>query len=113
MNALNSLVVEGTLVRDAEVSDVKPMLSFSIEVKRYFRDSSGKIETETNVFDVEAWGEFVSLKNILKAGRTVRIVGRLKQNRWTDSDGKAHSAVVIIAENIDVPDVIKEKEMRF
>ena len=38
----------------------------------------------------------------LKDGVGVRIVGRLKQNIWTDSDGMKHSEVQIVAEHIEI-----------
>ena len=34
-------------------------------------------------------------------GRGVRIVGRLKQDRWKDENGKNHSKVFIVAEHVD------------
>ena len=38
----------------------------------------------------------------LKDGMGVRLVGRLKQNIWTDSDGVPHSEVQIVAEHIEI-----------
>ena len=38
----------------------------------------------------------------MKDGVSVRIVGRLKQNIWTDSDGMKHSEVQIVAEHIEI-----------
>jgi single-strand DNA-binding protein len=37
----------------------------------------------------------------LKKGRGVRAVGCLKQDRWTDPDGKPHSRVEIVAEHVE------------
>jgi len=37
----------------------------------------------------------------LKKGRGVRVVGRLKQDKWTDADGKPHSRVHIVAEHVE------------
>jgi single-strand DNA-binding protein len=38
-------------------------------------------------------------------------VGRLKQDRWTSSDGKPHSKVTIVAEHVEFrPDFKKEAE---
>jgi single-strand DNA-binding protein len=31
----------------------------------------------------------------------VRVVGRLKQDRWTGNDGKPHSKVSIVAEHVE------------
>ena len=35
-------------------------------------------------------------------GSGVRVVGRLNQNKWTDSDGMIHSEVQIVAEHIEI-----------
>jgi single-strand DNA-binding protein len=39
--------------------------------------------------------------NLGHKGRGVRVVGRLKQERWNGSDGKAHSRVAIVAEHVE------------
>jgi len=31
----------------------------------------------------------------------VRIVGRLKQDRWNGNDGKTHSKILIVAEHVE------------
>ena len=57
---------------------------------------------EVSYFDVEAWGNLAkSCKNQLVKGSGVRIVGRLKQDRWNNEDGKAMSRVKIVAEHIE------------
>ena len=38
----------------------------------------------------------------LKDGVGVRIVGRLKENKWTDSDGVTHSEVQVVAEHVEI-----------
>jgi single-strand DNA-binding protein len=39
------------------------------------------------------------------------VVGRLKQDRWTDPDGKPHSRVLIVAEHVEFkPQVKKDGE---
>jgi single-strand DNA-binding protein len=44
-------------------------------------------------------------------GRGVRVVGRLKQDRWNSADGKAHSKVSIVAEHVEFrPEFRKEGE---
>jgi single-strand DNA-binding protein len=39
-------------------------------------------------------------KNSTK-GRGLRVVGRLKQNRWKDADGKTQSKIFVVAEHIE------------
>jgi single-strand DNA-binding protein len=44
-------------------------------------------------------------------GRGVRVVGRLKQSRWTDTDGKTKSRVSIVAEHVEFrPDLKRGEE---
>jgi single-strand DNA-binding protein len=44
-----------------------------------------------------------------KKGRGVRVVGRLKQDRWTGNDGKQHSKIAIVAEHVEFrPEFKKE-----
>ena len=38
--------------------------------------------------------------NHLKKGRGVRVVGRLKQDRWADQEGNNRSRVKVVAEHI-------------
>jgi single-strand DNA-binding protein len=57
---------------------------------------------EVSFFDVDAWGalaETVAEKGA--KGQGVRIVGRLKQERWIDVNGKNCSKVVIVAEHVE------------
>ncbi|MBQ3945696.1 MAG: HNH endonuclease, partial [Alphaproteobacteria bacterium] len=53
-------------------------------------------------YDIEAWGE--KLANIIEKcgfkGRGVRVVGRLKQNRWKTTDGKSMAKIVVVAEHV-------------
>ena len=101
MNQLNSLIIEG--VAENFKSNEK-CAEFQILVKRFYRDIDGENVEETSVFDCEAWG---NLKDCLvrffgkKSERLVRIVGRLKQNRWKDETGKYHSKIVVICEHIE------------
>ena len=64
-------------------------------------DYSG-LEKEVSFFDVEAWGKTAeNAGNRGRKGGGVRVVGRLKQERWQNSEGKAVARVVIVAEHIE------------
>jgi single-strand DNA-binding protein len=61
-----------------------------------------EIQKEVSYFDVSAWTRLAEVcGEYLKKGRGVRVVGRLKQDRWTDPEGKAHSRVEIVAEHVE------------
>ena len=111
MNNLNSILIEGNLVRDPEYKTTSrgtSVTTFQIASNRYYRQDSGT-EKETGFFNVESWGKLAeSVGKHGKKGRGARVVGRLKQERWQDREGKAQSKVVIVAEHVEFrPDIKK------
>jgi single-strand DNA-binding protein len=114
MNNLNSILIEGNLVRDPLLHSTpkgNQVCNFSLASNRYYKQDSG-FEHEVSFFDVETWGKLAeNCSNLGYKGRGVRIVGRLKQDRWSGSDGKAHSRISIVAEHVEFrPDFRKEEE---
>ena len=60
MNGINSLVIEGNLVRDAvikETSSGNVVSNFSIAVNRSVKTHNGETHKEVSFFDIEAWGD--------------------------------------------------------
>jgi single-strand DNA-binding protein len=113
MNNLNSILIEGNLTRDPEYKTTAkgtPVCRFSIASNRFFKKDDS-LEKEVSFFDVETWAKIAeNCNNLGHKGRGVRVVGRLKQERWNDADGKARSKVTIVAEHIEFrPEFKKEK----
>lgn len=104
MNSLNSILLEGNLVRDPQGASTprgQQVCRFAIASNRYFTAGDEKKE-EVSFFDVDVWGgEGERCLTELKKGRGVRVVGRLKQDRWEDAEGKVHSRVKIVAEHVE------------
>ena len=100
MNMLNSLILEGVVSGEPHLDETSDVLNFTIEYTRYYKNKAGKKVTETSLFRVVAFNSMC--KRPLKNGSDVRIVGRLKQNKWTDKDGVPHSEVLIMAEYIEI-----------
>lgn len=96
MNQLNSLILEGTVTKDAVYEDKKA--SFSISVSRYYRDTNGEAGETKSYFDIEVGGVLAEkLYSKLKEGRGVRIVGQLR-SRIVDDTHK----VYVLAEHIEL-----------
>jgi single-strand DNA-binding protein len=113
MNNLNSILIEGNLVRDPlyrTTAKGTPLCTFSLASNRFFKQENGT-EKEVSFFDVESWSKLAeSCRDMGHKGRGVRVVGRLKQDRWSDNDGKARSRVSIVAEHIEFrPDFKKDE----
>jgi single-strand DNA-binding protein len=116
MNNLNSILIEGILVRDPLLRTTAKgtsLCTFSLASNRFFKQDSS-LEKEVGFFDVETWSKLAEhCYNLGRKGRGVRVVGRLKQDRWTGQDGKAHSRISIVAEHVEFkPDIKKEDEPR-
>jgi single-strand DNA-binding protein len=113
MNNLNSILIEGNIVRDPLLRSTPKgtqVCNFSLASNRYYKQDSG-FEHEVSFFDVETWGKLAENCSTLGyKGRGVRIVGRLKQDRWSDSDGKAHSRIAIVAEHVEFRTDFKREE---
>lgn len=113
MNNLNSILVEGNLTRDPVLSETPkgtPVCNFSLASNRFYR-SEDELQKEVSFFDVEVWsrqGEICA--GTLKKGRGVRVVGRLKQDRWSDDEGTAHSRVKIVAEHVEFKPEFKKRD---
>lgn len=114
MNALNSILIEGNVVRDAVVKETPRgtlVCTFSIASNRYYRQGD-EYEQETSFFEVETWAKHAEAcgKNCVK-GRGIRVVGRLKQDRWTNPEGKNFSKVKVVAEHVEFKPQFKNKDV--
>ncbi len=106
MNQMNQVVIEGNVVRDSQVRETSRgtrVCVIPMATNRRYRDFKGESQDEVAFFDVEAWGENFSSRTVrlAKKGIGLRVVGRLKQDRWKTQEGKSTSKVYIVAEHID------------
>ncbi len=115
MNNLNSILIEGNLVRDPllrSTSKGTPLCTFTLASNRFFKHDSG-LEKEVSFFDVETWAKLAeSCYSLGHKGRGVRVVGRLKQDRWNTSDGKTRSKISIVAEHVEFRPEFKKEGIR-
>ena len=113
MNNLNSILVEGNLVKDPELSYTSKgtaVCKFTVACNRAFKQDD-QLQKEVSFFDVSTWTRLAEVcGEYLKKGRGVRVVGRLKQDRWTDTDGKPHSRVLIVAEHVEFKPQFKKQD---
>jgi len=116
MNNLNSIIIEGNLTRDPLLRSTPKgtsVCTLSLASNRFYKQDSG-FEKEVSFFDVETWAKLAeACYNKGKKGRGIRVVGRLKQDRWNGTDGKQHSKVSIIAEHVEFrPEFKKNEEVK-
>lgn len=111
MNNLNSVLIEGNLTRDPELKYTpkgSAVCSFVLASNRYFKQD-GETQKEVAFFEVTTWSRLAEVcGEYLKKGRGVRVVGRLKQDRWTSPEGQGRSKISIVAEHVEFKPQMKE-----
>lgn len=104
MNDLNSVLIEGNLTRDPVLSTTPSgtsVCNFAMGTHHQYRRGEEQMR-ETSFLDVEVWARLgENCAEYLRKGRGVRVVGRLRQDRWRDGDGNPHSRVKIVAEHVE------------
>ena len=98
---LNKVMIIGRLGKDPEMRYTpsgRPVTTFSVATSRSWNTSDGERKTETEWFNVVAWSGLAEVcKQYLTKGQQVYIEGRLQSRQWEDENGKRHSSVEIVA----------------
>jgi single-strand DNA-binding protein len=98
---MNSVLVEGYLVRDPLfrlTPKWTPLCTFSIASNRFYR-ADNQLKKEVSFLDIESWSKTAEwCRAHGHKGRGVRVIGRIKQNRWTGPDGAPRSKVILVAD---------------
>lgn len=125
---LNKVMIIGRLGRDPEMRYTpggRPVTTFSVATGRSWTTADGQRRSETEWFNVVAWGGLAEIcSQYLSKGRRVYVEGRLQTRRWEDSGGNRKSATEIVANEMiilgpknqrseDEPDYDLESDVEF
>jgi single-strand DNA-binding protein len=98
---LNKVMIIGRLGRDPEMRYTpsgRPVTTFTIATSRSWNTSEGEKRTETEWFNIVAWGSLAEIcKQYLNKGQQIYVEGRLQTRQWEDSEGVKHSSTEIVA----------------
>jgi single-strand DNA-binding protein len=110
---LNKVMLIGKLGRDPEMRYTpsgKPVTTFGLGASRSWNTSDGEKHTETEWFNIVAWGNLAEIcKQYLAKGRLVYIEGRLQSRYWEDAEGNRHSSVEVVANEMIMLDERREE----
>ena len=104
MTDINSVVIAGRLVKNAEYRTVgqTTKAEFSLAVRKSHKTENGW-DDEVSYIDVKAWGRMAeNTQGRLTQGTKCTVKGTIKQERW-EQDGQRRDKVYIVAELIDAP----------
>ena len=98
---LNKVQIIGHLGKEPEMRYTpsgKPVTTFSVAVSRSWNSADGERHSETEWFNVVAWGNLAEIcKQYLTKGQQVYIEGRLQTRRWDDKEGVKHTNIEVVA----------------
>ncbi|MEE9599795.1 MAG: single-stranded DNA-binding protein [Anaerolineales bacterium] len=101
---LNKVMLIGRLGQEPEMRYTpsgRPLTKLQIAVNRSWKSSDGEKKTETEWFNIVAWGKLAEICNqYLSKGQQVYIEGRLHTRQWQDDEGNNHSSVEVIAQEM-------------
>jgi single-strand DNA-binding protein len=111
---LNKVMIIGNLGRDPEMRYTpsgRPVTSFSVASSRNWTTADGDRRSETEWFNVVAWGSLAEICNqYLKKGLQVYVEGRLQTRRWEDEEGNKRSSVEVVAREMIMLSEKREKQ---
>jgi single-strand DNA-binding protein len=103
---LNKVMIIGELGRDPEMRYTpsgRPVTTFNVASTRSWSSSDGERHSETEWFNVVAWGSLAEIcKQYLAKDQTVYIEGRLQTRVWEDANGNRRSSTEIVAKEMIV-----------
>ncbi len=101
---LNKVMVIGYLGRDPEMRytpNGRSVVSFSVACDRSWRNADGEKQTETDWFNVVAWGDLAEIcSKYLSKGSQAYIEGRIQTRTWQDNEGQQRTSVDIVAQQV-------------
>lgn len=107
---MNRFEVIGNLVKDVEVRTTqnnKEVATFSVGVKRTFKNSEGNYDSD--FFNYIMWSPLEFYKNNLKKGTKVYVQARLN-NRSYDKDGQKQYVTDYTVEHLEILSKLEKKE---
>jgi len=105
MNDYSLAILVGRLTRDPELKYTNPggipYLRMSLAINREVKQADGNSKKTVSFVDVSVWRRLAELcAQFLKKGRTVMVVGGLRQSRWTGKDGAPRARIEVMADRV-------------
>jgi single-strand DNA-binding protein len=104
MASFNKITIVGYLGRDPELRYTPQgtaVCSFSVATTEKRKDKAGEMQDHTTWFRITAWGRQAEVANqYLAKGKQVYIEGRLRQEEYTDREGKVRTSLEVFASDM-------------
>lgn len=108
-------MIIGRLGRDPEMRYTpsgRPVTTFSVATSRSWNTADGERRTETEWFNVVAWGSLAEIcKQYLSKGQLVYVEGRLQTRYYDDAEGNKKVSTEIVANEMIMLSERRESEI--
>lgn len=110
MTDLNKVFLIGRVTADIDavqggfgyLNNGTAIAKVSIAVNRSRKQGEQWVD-EASFFNITIWGKTAeNLKQYLKKGQLIAVLGFLKQDRWKDQQGNNRSSISIVAEQVEL-----------
>lgn len=113
MSDLNCFVFEGRLVKNAELGyfdQNSAYCKFAVANDESYKDQNGEYQNIPTFIDCVCKGKFAEAmcKHLVK-GRALRVMGRIKQQRWT-KDNVNYSKLIVKVQEIHLSPLNSQSE---
>lgn len=113
MNALNSVIIEGTVAKEVLLMEGQlgcKTAETTVKIPRFYKDAKGEMKSEVSYIVVQSHGKVAeAFQKKAVIDREIRVVGRLKQERWIGEDGNWNSRVFIVVEHAEFKKMSKKE----
>ena len=113
-NGLSLTIIRGNVTADPEMKFTpggQARTTLRVAVNKRFKDRDGNKKEEVSFLPITCWGNLAErVHEWVKRGQEITVVGELRQDRWTNDEGKNMSFVYVHADRLDFGDKAKGKE---
>jgi single-strand DNA-binding protein len=113
VNNLNSILLEGRLALDPVFLSFtgKSTCDFKLASYGLIKDKGHPEQQEVLIILVRTFGKLAEhCRDLGSKGRGCRVIGKIKQERWSAVDGESHERFVIVADHVEFGPLVGGEE---
>ena len=110
--SLNRVELRGRIGQDPRIANVgdSSVARFSIATSEIYKDRNGDLKEETTWHNIAAWnGRNIADFSSLRKGVPVSVVGRIRNVKYTSTEGEDRQYMEILATRLAIMDISGEQ----
>lgn len=107
--SINRVELRGNVGSEPRINEVgeSKVIRFSLATNETFKDRNGVLKEETTWHSVSAWaGRGMPDFNEIKKGTCVSLMGRIRNNKYTNTEGEEKNYTEILANRLTIENTL-------